>query len=51
MIVDSSTTDNLVAKEMVHKLGIKRVRHPCPYRTSWLQDDIVQDNNQTMEIT
>ena len=39
MIVDGDSTDNLVAKEMVQKLGLKRVRHPCPYRIGWLQDE------------
>ena len=39
VIVDSSSIDNLVAKEMVQKLGLKRVRHPYPYRIDWLQDD------------
>lgn len=24
---------------MVQKLNLKRVRHPCPYKISWLQDD------------
>ena len=39
VIVDSGSTDNLAAKEMVQKLGLKRVRHPCPYRIGWLQND------------
>ena len=39
VIVDSGSTDNLVAEEMVQKLGLKRVRHPYPYRIGWLQDD------------
>ena len=39
MIVDSGSIDKIVVEEMVQKLGLKRVRHPCPYRISWLQDD------------
>lgn len=39
MIVDSGGIDNLVAEEMVQKHGLKRVRHPCPYRINWLQDE------------
>ena len=39
MIIDSGSTDNLVAEEMVQKLGLKRVRHPCPYRIGWLQGE------------
>ena len=32
VIVDDGSTDNLVAEEMVKKLGLKRVRHSYPYR-------------------
>ena len=41
VIVDSVRTDNLNIEEMVQKLGLKRVRHPYPYRIGWLQDDLV----------
>ena len=39
VIMDGGTTDSLVAKDMVQKLGLKRVRHPYPYRIGQLQDD------------
>ena len=39
MIVDGGNTDNLVAKKIIHKLGLKRMRHPYPYRIGWLQDE------------
>lgn len=39
VIVDGGSTDNLVFEEMVQKLGLKRLRHPCPYKISWLQDE------------
>ena len=39
VIVDGGSTDNLVAKEMVQKLGLKRVRNPYPYRIGWLQGE------------
>ena len=39
VIVDCGSTDNLVAKEMVQKLGLKRMRHPYPYRIGWLQGE------------
>ena len=39
MIVDGGTTDNLVAEEMVQKLGLKTARHPCPYKIYSLQDE------------
>eukprot|EP00253_Pinus_taeda_P032532 PITA_32532 len=37
MIIDSRSTDNLVSVEMVEKLELKRLKHPTPYRVSWLQ--------------
>eukprot|EP00253_Pinus_taeda_P029290 PITA_29290 len=37
VIVDSGSTDNLVAMEMVEKLGLKKLKHPTPYKVSWLQ--------------
>eukprot|EP00253_Pinus_taeda_P002369 PITA_02369 len=37
LIINSSSTDSLVASEMVEKLGLKRLKHPTPYNMSWLQ--------------
>eukprot|EP00253_Pinus_taeda_P013933 PITA_13933 len=37
LIIDSGNTDNLVAVEMVEKLGLKKLKHPTPYKVSWLQ--------------
>ena len=37
VIVDGGITNNLVAKEMVQKLGLKRVRNPYPYQIGQLQ--------------
>ena len=37
LIIDSGSTDNLVATEMVEKLGLKCLKHPTPYKVSWLQ--------------
>ena len=39
VIVDGGSTNNLVAEEMVQKLGLRRMRHPCPYRIGWLQGE------------
>eukprot|EP00253_Pinus_taeda_P004138 PITA_04138 len=36
-IIDSGSTENLVAVEMVEKLGLKKLKHPTPYKVSWLQ--------------
>ena len=37
LIIDNRSTDNLVATKMVEKLGLKRLKHPTPYKVSWLQ--------------
>ena len=37
MVIDSGSTDNLVSIEMVEKLVLKRMKHPTPYKVSWLQ--------------
>jgi hypothetical protein len=37
VIVDSGSTDNLVATEMVEKLELKTTKHPSPYKVTWLQ--------------
>eukprot|EP00253_Pinus_taeda_P007896 PITA_07896 len=37
LIIDNGSTDNLVATEMVEKLGLKQLKHPTPYKVSWLQ--------------
>eukprot|EP00253_Pinus_taeda_P009832 PITA_09832 len=37
LIIDSRSTDNLVATEMVEKLALKRLKHPTPYKVSSLQ--------------
>eukprot|EP00253_Pinus_taeda_P015196 PITA_15196 len=37
LIIDSGSTDNLVATEMVETLGLKWMKHRTPYKVSWLQ--------------
>eukprot|EP00253_Pinus_taeda_P026478 PITA_26478 len=37
MIIDSGGTDNLVSTEVVEKLKLKTMKHPTPYKVSWLQ--------------
>ena len=37
--MDDGSIDNLVAKEMVLKLILRRTRHPHPYRIGWLQGE------------
>jgi hypothetical protein len=37
VIIDSRSTDNLVATEMVEKLELTKTKHPSPYKVSWLQ--------------
>ena len=37
LVIDSGSTENLVSQEMVEKLGLKNIKHPTPYKVSWLQ--------------
>ena len=37
MVIDSGSTDNLVSMDMVEKMGLKRMKHPTPYKVFWLQ--------------
>jgi hypothetical protein len=37
VIVDGGSTDNLVSTEMVEKLELETIAHPCPYKVLWLQ--------------
>ena len=34
MVIDNGSIDNLVSIEMVEKLGLKRMKHPTPYKMS-----------------
>lgn len=36
LMIDSGSTDNLVGTEMVQKLGLRRLKHPTPYKVSCL---------------
>ena len=45
-MVDSGSTKNFVALEMVEKLKLPRTPHPYPYKVSWLnkgQQTIVEE--------
>jgi len=37
MIFDSGSTDNLASIKVVDKLKLKTMKHPTPYKVSWLQ--------------
>ena len=37
MVIDSGSTDFLVSTDMVEKLGLKRMKHPTPFKVSQLQ--------------
>lgn len=36
VLIDSSSTKNFVSLEMVEKLKLRRLPHPCPCKVSWL---------------
>lgn len=37
LIIDNGNTDNLVSKDMVDKMGLKRIIHPTTYKVIWMQ--------------
>ena len=36
LVIDSGNTNNLVSNEVVDKLKLKTMKHPTPYKVSWL---------------
>ncbi|KAK0592515.1 hypothetical protein LWI29_020549 [Acer saccharum] len=38
VIIDNGSSMNVVAKEMVERLGLPQETHPTPYRVSWIND-------------
>jgi len=38
LIIASESMDNLIATEMVEKLGLKRLKHHAPHKVSWLKE-------------
>ena len=50
MIIDIGSTDNLVATKMEEKLGLKKLKHPTPYRVSWLQKGHQQLVDEQCEV-
>eukprot|EP00253_Pinus_taeda_P021135 PITA_21135 len=43
LIIDSGSIDNLVATEMVEKLGLRRLKHPTPYKDKVVCDIMLMD--------
>ena len=39
VIIDGGNIDNLVSKEMVYKLKLKREKQPQTYQITWVKDD------------
>ena len=39
LVIDNGSTDNLVSQEKVEELGLKKIKHPTPYKVSWLKKD------------
>eukprot|EP00253_Pinus_taeda_P020545 PITA_20545 len=37
VIIDSGNTDNLVSIEVVEKLTLRTMKHPTPYKVSWMK--------------
>ena len=38
MVINNDSIDNSVSTEMAEKLGLNRMKHPTPYKVSWLQN-------------
>ena len=38
LVIDSGSTNNLVSNEVVDKLKLKTMKHPTPYKVSWLKN-------------
>ena len=36
VIIDSGSTNNIISKEAVNKLKLKRIPHANPYKVTWL---------------
>ena len=36
VVIGSGSIDNMVSTKMVEKLGLERMKHPTPYKVSWL---------------
>lgn len=37
MVINSGNTNNLVSTKVMEKLSLKKMKHPTPYKVSWLQ--------------
>ena len=37
VIIDSGSSENIVSKNMVTKLGLKTEKHPSPYKIGWIK--------------
>ena len=48
--IDSGSTDNLVSTEVVEKLNLKTMKHPTPYKVSWLQKGHQMIVNEQCEV-
>lgn len=39
VIIDSSSTDNIISEEAIIKLKLKRIPHTNPYKVTWLNKE------------
>jgi hypothetical protein len=40
VIIDSGSSENIISKNMVAKLGLKTERHPSPYKIGWIRQGV-----------
>lgn len=41
LVIDNESTDNLVSQELVEKLGLKKIKHPTPYKASRFRNQLL----------
>jgi len=37
VIIDSGSSENIISRTMVTKLGLKTEKHPSPYKIGWIK--------------
>ena len=38
VIINGGSTHNLVSRKVIEKLNLQKMKHPIPYKVSWLQN-------------
>lgn len=49
-IIDSGSTENIVSRLMVNKLGLETEHHPSPYKIGWIKKGAETTVNETCRV-